>query len=70
VGRPWGFELGEIRVPVLIWQGTADPMVPERHADELAARIPGARLVKWPGEGHLAPVAHIGELLDAMAAGR
>lgn len=52
---PWGFELDEIRVPVLLYQGSEDAMVPFGHGKWLAARLPKdvltAELVE--GEGHI-----------------
>ena len=50
--RPWGFDLGEISVPVMVWHGTADPSVPVAHGKWLASRIPGARAHFEEGEGH------------------
>ena len=41
--RPWGFEPADIRVPVLLWQGRQDAMVPFGHGEWLARRIPGVR---------------------------
>jgi len=63
VARPWGIDLAAIQAPVRIFHGDADPMVPLRHAQDLARRIPAADLVVWPGEGHLATVTHVGEVL-------
>ena len=51
--RPWGFDLAEISVPVMIWQGSADLMVPFAHGEWLAARMPGASAHLEHGEGHL-----------------
>lgn len=51
--RPWGFELDDLRVPVFVWQGDADLMVPFAHGQWLAANIPGATKHLRPGEGHL-----------------
>jgi pimeloyl-ACP methyl ester carboxylesterase len=51
-GEPWGFDLEQIEVEVGVWQGDADTMVPLSDAELLAARIPRARLVVCPGEGH------------------
>ena len=54
---PWGFELADIRIPVAIWQGTEDRMVPFGHGQWLAARIPGVRAHLAPDHGHLSLAA-------------
>jgi pimeloyl-ACP methyl ester carboxylesterase len=64
LGRPWGFDVAEITVPVRCWHAPTDPLVPIAHSEELARRIPGTQLERWPGEGHLAIVRHVGEVLD------
>jgi pimeloyl-ACP methyl ester carboxylesterase len=51
--RPWGFDLAEIPVPVAIWQGSVDLMVPFAHGRWLASRMPGAAAHLEDGEGHL-----------------
>ena len=65
IARPWGVEPGHTG-PLTIFQGDADTMVPRRHSDALAERLPGATLVIWPGEGHLGAVTHIEEILDSL----
>ena len=50
---PWGFSLDEISVPVMIWQGSADLMVPFAHGQWLASQLPGASVHLEQGEGHL-----------------
>ena len=52
VVSPWGFALEAVAVPVRIWQGQDDVLVPAAHARYLADRIPGARLELVPGAGH------------------
>ena len=64
----WGVDFGAITVPVQIFQGTADTMVPLHHAESLHARIPQSRLVTWPDEGHLGPITHVDEILDWLSA--
>lgn len=51
--RPWGFELDDLEVPVFVWQGTLDLMVPADHGRWLAAHAPGATAHLEDGEGHL-----------------
>jgi pimeloyl-ACP methyl ester carboxylesterase len=51
--RRWGFSLAEISVPVMLWQGSADLMVPFSHGQWLASQLPGASAHLEEGEGHL-----------------
>ncbi|MDI6909961.1 alpha/beta fold hydrolase [Nocardioides sp.] len=60
---PWGFELSQIRVPVAVWQGRADAMVPYAHGEWLAAAVPGARAHLFEDEGHLSLVERFDEVL-------
>jgi pimeloyl-ACP methyl ester carboxylesterase len=50
--RPWGFGLDEISVPTMIWQGSADLMVPFSHGQWLASQLPGVSAHLEDGEGH------------------
>jgi pimeloyl-ACP methyl ester carboxylesterase len=51
--KSWGFELDEIRLPVFIWQGGHDRMVPYAHGEWLAAHLPGASPRLFDEQGHL-----------------
>jgi pimeloyl-ACP methyl ester carboxylesterase len=55
--KPWGFDVGSIRVPVRLTYGRADTLVPAAHGDWLAAHIPGAEAV-------VSDAGHMGD--DAM----
>lgn len=67
--RPWGFDVDAIGVPVTIWQGGQDRMVPLAHGAYLAARIPGVRAHLLAEHGHLSlAVDSIGLILDALLA--
>jgi pimeloyl-ACP methyl ester carboxylesterase len=61
--KPWGFSLDEISVPTMIWQGSADLMVPFAHGQWLASRLPAASAHLEESEGHLS--VGLGKL-DAM----
>ncbi len=63
--RDWGFDLSEVRVPVTIWQGDQDRMVPFAHGRWLADRVAGAKARLESGHGHLSvAVGSYGEILD------
>lgn len=47
--------LGGITLPTLVLHGTADPMYPYGHAEELARAIPDAELLPLRGVGHQMP---------------
>ena len=51
--RDWGFELEDIEVPVTVWQGEQDRMVPFAHGEWLVAHIPGAQPRLLPEHGHI-----------------
>jgi pimeloyl-ACP methyl ester carboxylesterase len=55
--NPWGFELSDIAVPISIWHGDQDRIVPPTHARWLAAHTPGADFHLVEGEGHISVVA-------------
>ncbi len=54
MGRPDSRpHLAAIRVPTLVAVGAEDVLTPPGLAEEIAAGIPGARLERIPGCGHL-----------------
>ncbi len=50
---PWGFELTDIRVPVLLMHGEQDHFVPVSHGKWLAGKIPNVDVRILPDDGHL-----------------
>ena len=65
--RPWGFKLGEIGVPVAVWQGELDLMVPLAHGRWLLEKIPGATRHIVPGQGHISLAVNFRpEILDDL----
>jgi pimeloyl-ACP methyl ester carboxylesterase len=66
---PWGFGLEEISVPVMIWQGSADLMVPFSHGQWLASHLPAASAHLQQGEGHLSVgLGALDRMLDELVA--
>ena len=66
--RDWGFALEDIRVPVHLWYGDADIIVPLHHGEHMAKQIPGATLRVRPGEGHLGGLGASREIFEALLA--
>jgi pimeloyl-ACP methyl ester carboxylesterase len=65
--RRWGFSLAEISVPVMLWQGSADLMVPFSHGQWLASQLPGASAHLEEGEGHLSVgLGSLDRMLDQL----
>jgi pimeloyl-ACP methyl ester carboxylesterase len=63
-GRPWGIPVSDIRVPVTIWHGEDDRMVPVTQGRILAAAMPSADRNFLPGIGHFSlGVRHGKEIL-------
>lgn len=58
LGTSWGFNLSEVGVPVTVWQGARDRLLPPSHAHLLAAALPNARLRIIDGAGHFLPATH------------
>ena len=67
--RPWGFGLDAIPVPLDLWQGGHDRMVPYAHGKWLAANVhgPAVRAHLLPEHGHLSlAAALLDEILDRL----
>jgi pimeloyl-ACP methyl ester carboxylesterase len=56
---PWGFDLDQVRSPVLLVHGGEDRVIPVSHAHHLLARLPNAELWLRPHDGHVS-------ILDAI----
>jgi pimeloyl-ACP methyl ester carboxylesterase len=66
--RPWGFELSQVAVPVVLVHGDEDAFVPLDHGRWLAQRIPGVEARLLDCEGHLSLYARIPEVHEWLLA--
>ncbi|NEA99526.1 alpha/beta hydrolase [Streptomyces sp. SID13726] len=66
----WGFSLGVISVPVLLWHGEQDVFSPASHTRWLADRIPGGTAVLHPRAAHFASLRVLPEIVTWLLGGR
>ena len=65
--RPLGFELGMIRFPITFFHGKEDRTVPIQVVEWMVPRIPHARLVTYPDDGHVSAICeHFDEIAEAL----
>ena len=61
---PWGFDLSDIRVPVLLWHGEDDVFSPPAHARWMAKQIPTAELGVRPDTAHFGALEVVPDVLS------
>src|SRR6266568_4663240 len=66
VHRPWVFRLEDVRVPVRVWHGRRDTIVPVEHARYLGDHLQNAKVTVWPDAGHGGLVMHWRDVLMAI----
>ena len=64
--RPWGFDVRAVQVPVAVWQGSEDLMVPFAHGQWLAANVAGAQAHLTEGQGHVSLLMRMPDILDDL----
>jgi pimeloyl-ACP methyl ester carboxylesterase len=62
----WGFALSDVAVPVTVFQGAADTLLPRAHAEALAGQLPTGRLEVIDGAGHFLLHPHLDRVLAAL----
>jgi pimeloyl-ACP methyl ester carboxylesterase len=67
--KPWGFDVGEITVPVELYYGTSDVLVPAAHGEWLARHIPTATAFAEEHMGHMTDPHEAVEQLRRLAYG-
>jgi pimeloyl-ACP methyl ester carboxylesterase len=68
--KDWGFDLGAINTPVLLWHGAEDRFSPATHTRWLARQIPNAQVEVQVQDGaaHFGAVAILPDLLNWLVA--
>ena len=68
--RPWGFDLSDIRVPMAVWSGGQDSLIPQTATAQFAV-IPGVDLQMLEAEGHYSlALIHAETILRRLVADR
>jgi pimeloyl-ACP methyl ester carboxylesterase len=63
---PRGGGFGDLKVPVLVLHGDADPLLPLPHGEAIRDAVPGARLVVMQGMGHGLSEAYWDSFVDEL----
>jgi pimeloyl-ACP methyl ester carboxylesterase len=66
MSAPWGFAPEDLAIPVHVFHGGADALVPDAWGRELARRIPGATITCYPGEGHFIALTRRRDVLESL----
>lgn len=61
---PWGFDVADIQVPVLLWHGQNDVFSPAMHTQWLAERIDRAFIEIHPSSAHLGALERVPDMLS------
>jgi pimeloyl-ACP methyl ester carboxylesterase len=65
--RPWGFALADVRLPIDLWHGEADTVVPPAMGRSLAETLPECRARFVAGAGHYLAIPRATEILRELA---
>jgi pimeloyl-ACP methyl ester carboxylesterase len=65
--RPSGLPFEAVEIPVRVWHGDSDGIVPMHHAEYVVGRLANAELTVLPGVGHLHTLERWREFISAPA---
>jgi pimeloyl-ACP methyl ester carboxylesterase len=68
-GKRWGFPFEQVELPVRLWHGDDDAIVPLHHAEHVSERLPNGDLRVLKDEGHLHSSQVWREILTTVARG-
>ena len=64
--KPWGFSLNDITMPVHLFHGTEDKLVPFSFGEFNVRHLPQAMFNPIPGQGHFYLLLNAQELFDYL----
>ena len=64
--RPWGFDPADLQIPVTLWHGRGDRLVPLSHTLALAAAIPGCEARVDRSGGHFFYSRRLPDILGSL----
>jgi pimeloyl-ACP methyl ester carboxylesterase len=67
--HPWGFDVGEVSLPVLVTYGANDVVVPAAHGEWLGRHIANAEVIVDDGAGHLSGLDKVAPMIHWLVTG-
>ena len=64
--EPWGFELGDVRFPVMLWHAMLDESHPIQMGRRIASELPDCRPIYVDGVGSLGFIEHAESIFAAL----
>ena len=64
--EPWGFELGDVDFPVMLWHAVLDESHPIQMGRRIAAELPDCRPIYVDGVGSLGFIEHAESIFNAL----
>ena len=64
--NPWQLPLDKVSMPVVLWQGSNDLMVPAQAAVKLARSLPDVEIIDLQGHGHFWIFEHFEQVLTRL----
>lgn len=65
-GRPWNVDFKRVTMPVIVWQGTDDRIVPPQAAQYLAGLLAQCSYVPIKSAGHFWVLGHVQDVITAI----
>lgn len=64
---PWGFDLGDIEIPTMLWHGANDTFSPVGHSRWLGSQIASSEVIVQPGSAHFGALNVLPDVLLWLA---